>query len=104
VPPLGALDPDHLLALAAQPQFGRAEQAIDDVIRSAVAMIDELVLAGGTDHEQRRQLALGDARGELDVDLLPVVEGGNRPPRIALIANPISGKRSVSQISDIVVR
>src|SRR3546814_4000447 len=37
-------------------------------------------LACGTDHEQRRRLALVDPSGELDKDFGAVVEGAHRPP------------------------
>src|SRR3546814_20765 len=84
VPPrhaIGALDPHHVAAIAAQPQFGRAEQAIHDVVRRAETIIHQLPVALHADDEQRRQLALGNARRKLDIDLLAVIEGTQRLPR-----------------------
>src|SRR3546814_1524913 len=41
-------------------------------------------------YEQRRQFALRDAGGELDIDLLPVVEGAQRLPRRTTAADRVA--------------
>src|SRR5690606_11211213 len=73
-------DADHLLRLGPKAQLGGGEQAIDDVVIAAHAVIDELVAAIGADDEERRRLALIDPAGELDIDLVAVVEGAQRLP------------------------
>jgi len=40
-----------------------------------------LPIALRADHEQRWQLALGNAGGKLDIDLLAIIEGAQRLPR-----------------------
>ena len=67
--------------VSAQAQFGRTEQAIHDVVRRTESVVHQLPIALRADHEQRRQLALRDARRELDVDLLAIVESAQRLPR-----------------------
>src|SRR3546814_3379319 len=83
--------------LAAQPQLGRTEQTVDDEIRRPHPVVDQLHIAFGPDHEQRRQLALAAVRRELDVNLVAVVERPQRPPcrRIATdnVAEPQLAKR-----------
>src|SRR3546814_7802036 len=58
VPPLRlrSLDPHDLLLLAAEAQFGRAEQAINDIIAPCHAIVDELGFAVIADDEQGRRL------------------------------------------------
>ena len=73
-------DPDDLLALAAQPQFGRGKQAIDDQDVLVCTGVDELRLAVRADDEERRHLPLHDAGRELYIDLAPIVVGIDRPP------------------------
>src|SRR3546814_4842631 len=77
---VGTADADDLLRIGPQAQLGGGEQAVDDVVVAPDAVVDELVVACGTDHEQRRRLALVDPSGELDQDLGAVVAGGHRPP------------------------
>src|SRR3546814_4614943 len=67
--------------LATQAQLCRAKEAIHDVVRRAEAVVHQLPVAFRPYYEQRRQFALRDAGGELDIDLLPVVEGAQRLPR-----------------------
>ena len=68
-PPVGAADADGLLMLTAHPQLGRGKKPVDDEVVLPHAIIDELTVALGTDDQQRRCLALGDAAGQLDIDL-----------------------------------
>ena len=56
----------HLLVLAAEPKLGGAEQPVDHVVVLPHAVVDQLALAVGTEHEERRQLALADAAWHLD--------------------------------------
>jgi hypothetical protein len=80
-PSIGADDADAAFAvLVAEPQFGCTKQAVDDVVVAADAVVDQLGAAGRTDDEERRHLALADAGRELDIDLLPIVEGAQWPP------------------------
>src|SRR3546814_20697356 len=76
-------------------QLGGGEQAVDDVVVAPDAVVDELVVACGTDHEQRRRLALVDPSGELDKDLGAVVEGAHRPPGRAVAGDGRSEERRV---------
>src|SRR5690606_5980222 len=85
-----ALNAHHVALVAAQAQFGRAEQSIHDVVRRAEAIVHQLSVAFRPDHEQRRQLTLRDAGGKLDIDLLPVVEGAQRLPRRIAAADRIA--------------
>ena len=74
VPPrhaVRALDPHHVALVASQAQFGRAEQAIHDVVRRAEAVVHQLPIALRAEDEQRRQLALRDASGKLDKTFSP---------------------------------
>jgi hypothetical protein len=79
-PPVGADDAHLLLMIAAEPQFGRGEQPIDDHVVALDAVVHELGAALRADHPERRHLALADAARELDEHLPPVVEGAQRPP------------------------
>src|SRR6185437_4474328 len=78
--PVGANDAHNLLVLAAELEFGGAEQPIDDHMVALDAVIDELAVTFGADHPERRQLALADAAREFDEHLPSVVEGAQRPP------------------------
>ena len=91
-PPVGADDAHAGLALAgAEAQFGGGEQAVDDHVAAAHAVVHQLGgVALGADHEQRRHLALGDAARELDEHLPAVVEGAQRPPRRAVALDRIA--------------
>src|SRR3546814_9531082 len=51
-----------------------------DVCSSDLTVVDELATAVGADDEERRGLALVDATGELDIDLVAIVEGAHRLP------------------------
>ena len=87
---IGALDANHSGLVSAQPQLGGTEQPIHHVVRRAEAVVHELAVALRPDHEQRRQLALRDASGELDVDPLAVVEGTQRFPRRAVASDGVA--------------
>src|SRR3546814_19213749 len=69
--PFAALNPHDLRMLAAQPQLGRTEQTVDDEIRRPHPVVDQLHIAFGPDHEQRRQPAPADVRRELYATLCP---------------------------------
>src|SRR5216684_1324897 len=83
-------DPHGLLRVGAEAQFRRGEQAVDNVGRAFDAVIDELGLAGRPDDKERRGLALGYAGRELDIDLVPVIEGLDRPPRGRISADTVT--------------
>src|SRR3546814_15368895 len=58
VPPrnaVRALDSHHVALVAAQAQFGRAEQPIHDVVRRAEAVVHQLPVALRAADKQRRQ-------------------------------------------------
>ena len=65
----------------ARPQFGGAEPSIHDEIRRVEAAVHQQPAAVRPDHDQRKTLALPDADGEPDMDLLPVVGNAQRLPR-----------------------
>lgn len=48
-------DPNNILSLQAQAQFGRLEQAIDDVISTLHAIVDQLSHTLGIDEEEWRR-------------------------------------------------
>src|SRR5207253_8058407 len=81
VPPRPAHDPicafntHHIALVCTQAQFGRTEQPVHDVIRRTKAIVHQLPITLSADDEQRRQFALRDATGKLDIDLLAIVEG-----------------------------
>src|SRR6266436_4771218 len=87
---VGPADPHGLLRVGAEAQFRRGEQAVDNVGRAFDAVIDELGLAGRPDYEERRGLALGYAGWELDVDLVPVIEGLHWPPGRRISTDPVA--------------
>lgn len=60
-PSIRADDPGDLLALAAQSQFGRSEQTVDDPDFAVDPGVDELRLAVRADDQERRHLTLHDA-------------------------------------------
>ncbi len=66
--------------LAAETEFGSRKQPVNDVVILADAIIDQLAVAFGTDDEQRRRFALGDAARHLDVNFRAIVKGRKRPP------------------------
>src|SRR5690554_5282986 len=78
--PIGSLNSYHLPFLAAQAQFGGTEKPIHDVIWRAKTVVHQLAITLRANHEQRRQLTLGDPGRELDIDLPAVVEGSQRSP------------------------
>ena len=80
-PPIGAGDAHCLLAFPTQAKFGGGEQAIDDVVVLADAVIDELAVAFRSDHEERRRIALGETARHFDIDLGTVIERREWPPR-----------------------
>src|SRR3546814_11124945 len=80
--------------LATQAQLCRAKEAIHDVVRRAEAVVHQLPVAFRPYYEQRRQFALRDAGGELDIDLLPVVEGEQRLPRRPTASDRVAEARS----------
>src|SRR3546814_3981370 len=75
------LNPHELLMLAAELEFGRGEQPIDDHVITLDAVVDELAVPFGADDPERRQLALADAARKLDEHLPAVIERAKRPPR-----------------------
>src|SRR3546814_18145683 len=76
--------------VATQAQLCRAKEAIHDVVRRAEAVVHQLPVAFRPYYEQRRQFALRDAGGELDIDLPPVVEGAQRLPRRTTAADRVA--------------
>ena len=76
--------------LATKPQFGGAEQPVDDVVVLPHPIIDELAVAFGSDDEQRRRFALRNPARHLDIDLGSVIKGGERPPRRIVAGNDIA--------------
>src|SRR6185312_4490554 len=80
-PPVASNDPDLLLGVTTESKLRRGKQPIDDQQITIGSVIDDFGLAIRTDDEQRRHLALNDAKGEFDVDLAPIVVGIDRPPR-----------------------
>ena len=83
--------------LATHAQFRRGEQAIDDVVVLPHSMIDELTIALGPDHKQRRRLSLYDSTGHLDIDFRTVVERGDRAPgRIVAFNRERNRNRAIS--------
>jgi len=93
-PPIGAADADCLLMLATHAQFRRGEQAIDDVVVLPHSMIDELTIALGPDHKQRRRLSLYDSTGHLDIDFRTVVKRGDRAPGRIVAFNRVTEPQS----------
>jgi hypothetical protein len=90
-PTVGAHNAHALLAiLVAQPEFGGGKETIDDVVVLTGAVVDQFGVAGRSDDEQRRHLALPDPRRKLDIDLVAIVEGAQRPPRRAVAFDRIA--------------
>jgi hypothetical protein len=54
LPSIVAADPDDLLRVLPQAQFGCREQAIDDVVVSAEPVVDEFIVSVRAHHEERR--------------------------------------------------
>jgi len=80
--------------LATHAQFRRGEQAIDDVVVLPHPMIDELTIALGPDHKQRRRLSLYDSTGHLDIDFRTVVKRGDRAPGRIVAFNRVTEPQS----------
>ena len=75
-----------------EPQLRGGEQAVDDHVVAAHPVVRELRgLTLRTDNEQRRQLALGDPAGKLDVDLAVIVKGPRRSSGRIVALDRISG-------------
>src|SRR5439155_5276238 len=74
-PPVASNDPNPLLGVATKSKLRRGKQPIDDQHVTMGSVIDDFGLAVRTDDEQRRHLALNDARREFDIDLAAVVIG-----------------------------
>ena len=89
-PPIGAGDAHCLLVFPTLAKLGGGEQAIDDVVVLADAVIDELAVAFRSDHEERRRLALGETARHFDIDLRTVIERRERPPRRIVAGNLIA--------------
>src|SRR3954454_10992125 len=98
-PPVVSNDPDLLLGVTTESKLRRSKQPIHDQQIAMGSVIDDFGLAIRTDDEQRRHLALNDARGEFDIDLAPIVVGIDRPPRgiIALEGVAIASLRRVGK-------
>jgi hypothetical protein len=54
--------------IATEAKLGGGEQPVDHVVVLASAVVDELGSALGTEHEERRHLALANAVRKLDED------------------------------------
>ena len=76
--------------IAAKAKLGRSEQAIDDVVVLADALVDKLAVALRSDNEERRRLALGEAARHFDIDFGAVIEGRERPPRRIVAGDLVS--------------
>lgn len=74
----------------ADAEFRGGEQAIDAVVISLHAAVDELIAALSADDEERRRLALIDAAGKFDIDLVAVVEGAQRSPGRVVAGNGVT--------------
>src|SRR5690606_12389293 len=72
---VGTLDTHHVALVCPQAQFCCTEKPVDDVVRRAEAVVDQLPIALRANHEHGRQFALSDAGGKLDVDLFAVIKG-----------------------------
>lgn len=60
-------------------------------------LFQQLALAVRPDHEQRRQLALRDADGKLDVDAPPIVERAQGLPRRVVARDRIAEMQLVER-------
>src|SRR5215472_1922548 len=89
-PPVGSGDANGLLMLTTKPQFGSPKQPVDDVVVLPHPIIDELAVAFGSDHEQRRCFALRNPAWHLDIDLGAIIKGGDWPPRRIVAGDDIA--------------
>ena len=81
MPPIGTDDPNGLLmTAAAQAEFRRGEELVNDQHVIEDARVDDLGLTVRANHKDRRHLALNDAPRELDIDMPAVVIDRERPP------------------------
>src|SRR5438309_10274086 len=76
-----------LLPADADDQDGSIEQPVHDVVREPDPVVHEGRVIAPALHEERRRFARLERSGHLDVDVLPVVEDANGPPREALAAD-----------------
>src|SRR5467141_2586806 len=80
LPPVASNDPNPLLGVTAKSKFRRGKQSIDNQHVTIGAVIDDFGLTIRADDEQRRHLALNNARREFDIDLAAIVIGADWPP------------------------
>lgn len=71
-------------------QLGSAKQTIDDQEITANAEADELQFAIGPEHEERRQLTLGEATREDDINPALVIEDRDRSLWRVVALRPIA--------------
>src|ERR1700682_1551186 len=90
-PPSVVSDNSHLLLLlSAKAQLSRGEQTVDDQYILVGALLDEFGLAILADDEQRRHCSLGNAGGELNIDLAAIIVGIDRTPRWAVTLDDVT--------------
>jgi len=81
-----------LRAGIAETKLGCRKQTIDNHVVAAHPIVHELGrLSLGTDDEERRQFALGDAAREFDVNLLAVIEARATGARWVVALDRVSG-------------
>ena len=68
------------MLVAAETEFGRRKEPVDNVIVLARSIIDELGAAFRANDEQGRHLALGYAPREFDIDFGAIVKNLGRAP------------------------
>src|SRR6266566_1907441 len=88
-PRVGANDPHRTLRALAKAQFSDTEHPVDNVIRTAHAITDEVRPSISAGDEQWRRLTLRQTRWHLDIDLAAIVEGAQRTPRRIVALDPV---------------